>query len=127
MLIIASLDQTQLGSSTEEISRVLGLTKRSVQGWIAKEFPRRGAPREVHYLDFRQALHLVRKVCKEGRKLPDVHELYWQMRDEGCITECFPDDCISVRIANEFLDQQRAALLSGNRQPETPRRPLTWK
>lgn len=105
-LVVAQLDTTQHGWSTGELATLLGIESRTVTYWCRKLFPNDNGERHVYWLDFDQAVDVIRRVCKEGRKVPDRNELYGQLIIRGVITLGFPADSPAMHLAEMHLAEK---------------------
>jgi hypothetical protein len=112
-LMVAQLDVSHFEYSVAEIAGLFGKCAHAITPYCRALFPREsGARRAVHRLDFEQAVLLIRKVCRDGKRLPDVRSLYQRLRAEGIITRNFPADHPSCRAAEIFLARRRAEVLN---------------
>lgn len=115
MLIVAQLDADQPGYTTKELAGLLGIKPHSMAVWCRLLFPRGDDEgRCVHWLNFEEMLLLVRRVCVEGRQLPDQDALHARLLRDGTITPRFPADNPAVQHAEVLLARQRARLLQGH-------------
>ena len=113
LLLVAQLDLTHFEYSTSEIAALFGYRTHAITPYCRRMFPREaGEPRMVHRLDFQQAVLLIRKICREGKRLPNATMLYHRLQREGAISANFPTDHPSCRAAEKFLAERRAAFLS---------------
>jgi hypothetical protein len=107
LLLIAHLDIVQEWYLTRDLGVLLGISTSAIARHIRRRYPsEKGETRRVHRLDFREAVLLIRAVCREGRRLPDRDLLYSRLVQSG-FTDAHLHCAPAVRLAESIFEAER--------------------
>lgn len=108
MLIVAQLNPRQIEFKVSDLAHHFNIKEHSLRDYCRALWPDYNG----HYhLDFAQAVVLIYRVCRDGKRLPAATSLFNRLLDEGRVSKHFPHDFPLIEKATDeiFADRRRRA------------------